>query len=67
MIATGAAMALFFLWTAIAMEASKGLYSSVNCDCDEVFEGAILFCGLRFVTRAAMVLHSDLHCYYTTD
>ena len=29
------------------MKASKGLYSSVNCDCDRGFEGAILFYGLR--------------------
>ena len=49
----------------IATRAAMGLYFSVNCDCDEGFERAI-FLWTAMVTRAAMVLHSDLHYYYTT-
>jgi hypothetical protein len=58
-------MALFFLWTAIAMRASKGLFS-VDCDCDEGFERAS-FLWIAIAMRAATLLHSDLLYYYTTD
>jgi hypothetical protein len=49
----------------IATRASKGLYSCVDCDCDEGFEGAF-FLWTAIAMRAVTLLHSDLHYHYTT-
>jgi hypothetical protein len=40
-------MGLYSSVNAIATRASMGLYSSVDCDCDEGFDGAIFLYGLQ--------------------